>query len=668
MRRCLLTLGLLLLAWHARAGAQISPGPLARAHHDLEGPSNCDRCHGLHREPMTQMCLACHREIGWLIDQKRGYHARVVGEQRQKCESCHPDHAGVDFNLIAWPGNSRNAFDHRLAGWPLDGQHADTKCEDCHTLKFRIGPAAALSKRTGSAGWVGLETACASCHRADDVHRGSLGERCGRCHDSNSWKKAPFFDHDSAAFRLTGRHVDVACDKCHLAPRLGVRPDTKGRLVPQFKPLAFKLCSDCHANPHGTRMAGACSDCHTTRGWKVIAQATFNHDATRYPLVGKHRGVTCDACHGPNLNVKDPPFATCGGCHRDPHAGQARVANQPADCAACHRVQGFTPSTFTVAQHAATRYPLRGKHLAVACSACHTTVHKVVRLALPSDHCADCHADQHGGQLASRPDRGSCEACHTDAGWSPSTFSIARHAKLRVPLDGRHAQIACNACHGLVRRGLPALPKRAAAYGPAKVALEVPETECGDCHVDPHAGRYARGGAFPVAGGCAACHNASAFRPSTVDVAMHARFRFALDGAHRATPCVACHDEMRGRPAESTLIATPKGVASLPFTRHRDASCAACHASDNPHGTQFASRADAGACGSCHGTAAFNPASRFDHDRDTTFPLAGAHAKVACAACHPSRRSADGTLRVVYRPLPTACASCHGGTPPQRMP
>lgn len=668
MRKCLLVCGLLLLALPARSRAQISPGPLARAHHDLEGPTNCAQCHGLHREPMSQMCLACHKEIGWLLDQNRGYHARVVTVQKQECSSCHPDHAGVAFNLIAWPGGSQERFDHQQAGWTLVGKHAEAKCEDCHTLKFRVGQAATLSRRQGSAGWVGLQTACASCHRRDDVHRGSLGESCDRCHDANGWKPAPGFDHDSSAFRLTGKHAEVACDKCHLAPALGIVPGADGKLIPRFKPLPFKLCTDCHANPHGATMAGRCVDCHTTRGWKVIEQSHFNHAATRYPLLGKHASVKCDACHGLNLKVKDPPFATCGGCHQDVHAGQAVLNGKPADCAACHRVQGFAPSTFTVAQHAGTRYPLTGKHVNTACASCHTTTGKITRLTMSFARCADCHADQHGGQLASRPDKGSCEACHTDAGWTPSTFSLAAHAKLRLPLDGRHARIKCDACHGVTRRGLPALPKPAAAYGPAKVVLQVPETQCQQCHVDPHDGRFVKGGAEPLKNGCSTCHDARAFRPSIVDADVHATFSFALDGAHRATPCVACHEEMRNHAAASTLIGAPRGVAHLPYDDQRATACRSCHEADNPHGDQFSKRKDGGACAACHDVASFTPASRFDHDRDTAFPLSGAHAKVPCAACHKSKSDAQGKARVVYRPLSTACASCHGGTTPRRNP
>lgn len=145
-----------------------------------------------------------------------------------------------------------------------------------------------------------------------------------------------------------------------------------------------------------------------------------------------------------------------------------------------------------------------------------------------------------------------------------------------------------------------------------------------------------------------------------VSVATHARFGYALDGAHRATPCMACHAEFKAVPATSTLVRSARGVASLPFTARRETTCASCHA--NPHGTQFATRKDGGTCEVCHATAAFAPASRFDHERDAAFSLSGAHAKVPCARCH---KSVAAGAPVVYRPLSAKCESCHSGRVPR---
>jgi hypothetical protein len=195
------------------------------------------------------------------------------------------------------------------------------------------------------------------------------------------------------------------------------------------------------------------------------------------------------------------------------------------------------------------------------------------------------------------------------------------------------------------------------------VLLRVPELACASCHVDPHAGRYAAGGGVAIADGCKSCHGTHTFRPTTMSVATHARFSYALQGAHRATPCIACHTEMKpGAPPTSTLLLSAKGVASLPYSARRATTCQGCH--ENPHGAQFSSRKDKGACEGCHDVAAFAPATRFNHDRDASFELKGAHAKVACAGCHKPETAGAGKVRVVYRPLSGKCESCHtGGTP-----
>jgi hypothetical protein len=174
----------------------------------------------------------------------------------------------------------------------------------------------------------------------------------------------------------------------------------------------------------------------------------------------------------------------------------------------------------------------------------------------------------------------------------------------------------------------------------------LPERGCGDCHVDAHEGRYSSR--------CTECHDAERFAPSTVGVAAHAGFDFPLEGAHRAVPCPACHKTQSRRPALSvTLIgaARPRPAADYSVADQR---CSACH--KTPHGTQFDARADGGACGGCHGVDGFAPADRFDHDRDARFPLKGAHAPVACSACH--RASRPGAP-VSYRPLSFECSSCH---------
>jgi hypothetical protein len=516
---------------------------------------------------------------------------------------------------------------------------------------------------------LGLTTECAGCH--EDPHAGEFaGQKCSTCHATADWRPASGFDHASTRYPLTGKHATVECAKCHMTPRLPVVRDAKGERVPVFKPLPFQQCSSCHADPHRGRLSARCSDCHVTRGFDVIDRQEFDHDATRYPLRGKHVAVTCAGCHGQNLTTRTPPFGTCASCHRDVHRGEATIGGRTVDCQSCHRVEGFTPATYTVAQHRGAPFPLDGKHERVDCSACHrspTTATSAsaapyVRVRMPYATCGSCHADPHGGQLAARGDKGACESCHTVAAWAPSTFAAAAHAKLRLPLDGRHAAIPCASCHATNRRGLPPFP-RPDAVGPAHVAFPM-SADCTSCHVDPHAGRYGKSGGART---CLGCHGTERFRPSTVDVAAHERFAFPLAGAHRAVPCAACHDEIATAPTSSTgstLVGAARQVRSLPFTARRSASCQSCHTS--PHGDQFAARVDKGACESCHGIERFAPAARFAHDRDAAFSLAGAHARVSCAQCHRTERGPSGAPRVIYRPLSTKCESCHAGTRRER--
>ena len=594
-------------AFASHAHGQISPGPLSAAHASLDGPLSCTKCHaGGRKESMTSRCLSCHREIAWLVDRNRGFHAKAG---RGECSSCHPDHAGRGFALIKWPGGSSQRFDHATAGYALDGKHARVACEKCHAEKLRVSPATALApRRTNPNGWVGvgLETTCASCH--DDVHKTALGRACESCHTTAGWSPAPKFDHDRSQYQLTGKHADVACAKCHTT--FAGRAADGSPLIAQFKPLAHDDCVACHRDPHAGRLTGACSSCHVTTSFASVEGRTFSHDRTRYPLRGQHASVKCAACHtGYPARIDRPQFATCAGCHGDPHAKKGLVAGTTTECTSCHTLSGggFKPSTFTLAQHT------------------------------QSARCTVCHADAHGGQLAGGS--GECKSCHSASGWTPSTFGVREHATLKFALTGRHAAISCSSCHARTRRGLPAI-STTRSLGSANVALRLDETTCDACHADPHGGRYR--GAMSGQGTCATCHDTRAFRPSTVDVQIHSRFAFALEGAHRAAPCVACHTKMRS----TTSYAIP------------GATCASCHAT--PHGTQFASRPDGGTCQSCHELNAWAPASRFVHDANGGFALGATHAKVPCARCHkPSTDAAASGATRVWHGVPRSCEGCH---------
>jgi hypothetical protein len=619
------------------AFGQVSPGPLARPHAALEGNANCTKCHASSKgSGMDARCLSCHEAIRKRRDAGRGLHAL---EGKDDCATCHPDHAGVDFALIDWPKNGPTGFDHlRKTGFELKGKHATVPCRDCHQAKHRSGSFSPTS-------WIGLESTCRPCH--DDRHKGALGDDCARCHNPSAWSDVTGFDHAKTDFALTGKHAGLACATCH---RL---PDGKTTVL---KPLPHAECSSCHRDAHDGRLGPKCATCHVTEGFKIVARGAFDHDKTRYPLRGAHRALACAVCHDPKKpGSAKPAFGRCDGCHADAHAGQGTLSGKSADCAACHDVAGFDVPAFTVKRHAATPFPLEAKHAAVACAKCHRPVGSPdpkrgragVVMRPRHDSCAACHADAHGGQFASRPDRGACESCHTAAGFAPSRMTAGEHAKLRVTLEGGHGRIACAACHGAARKSLPK-PEGSARAGPAKLVFVGIETNCVDCHRDPHR--------LPDRA-CLACHTMQSFAPSTVDPAEHARFAFPLNGAHGAVPCALCHAELKATvPHGSSLVGAPEPLRTLPFRDPRRA-CADCHV--GPHGTQFAGRKDGGRCDACHDANAFRPASRFDHARDAGFVLGTAHAALPCARCHLTRRDPSGASVVIYRGLDARCQACH---------
>ncbi len=650
------------------ARGQISPGPLSRPHANLEGNLNCLKCHGAERgHVMDERCIECHKEIGWLAAQQRGFHGR---EGRQDCARCHPEHGGVDFQLIRWDEGAPERFDHARTGWPLEGKHARLQCRECHArASFRISPAAGLGPPRGGADFIGLEDACGACH--EDVHKGALGADCRKCHTTEAWKP-PLFDHQKTAFPLVGKHVGVPCAKCHMAPHLALPVDKAGHAQPLFKPVPHGECSACHKDPHAGGLGTACSRCHTVEDFRRVARNLFDHDRTRFPLRGRHATVACARCHTARAAggaVDKPAFDRCGACHRDAHAGLATLNGAPADCSACHTVDGWKPSSYTVAQHASSPYPLAGKHQQVGCDACHRKLGPEAPAAAEAGdarvllrprhaHCTDCHEDSHGGQLAHLPDRGACESCHRVEGFKPPTYTVQQHAALRFPLTGRHAAIACAACHGPERPGLPPAASEA-VIGKARVEFRL-DDDCENCHIDPHRGRFSATGKGRPAKACAACHSTDKFRPSLVDDAAHRSFGMSLEGAHRTTPCSGCHRELQAPAATRTLLLTADGARPLTFEDPRR-RCEDCH--ESPHGDQFADRADHGACDGCHGVDSFKPAVRFDHNRDAAFPLRGAHVRVACDRCHPARIAATGKQQLIFKGLSKRCESCHGARP-----
>ncbi|MFI4941825.1 MAG: cytochrome c3 family protein, partial [Burkholderiales bacterium] len=81
------------------ASAQISPGPLSRAHAKLEGSGNCLECHDPGEGVSASKCLACHEPLRKRSASGLGLHARA---DYRDCRRCHVEHQGVEFALVFW--------------------------------------------------------------------------------------------------------------------------------------------------------------------------------------------------------------------------------------------------------------------------------------------------------------------------------------------------------------------------------------------------------------------------------------------------------------------------------------------------------------------------------------------------------------------------------------
>jgi hypothetical protein len=525
----------------------------------------------------------------------------------------------------------------------------------------------------------GMESNCLSCHTeiawmqtaARGTHAKLGSKTCVNCHPEHGGRSfnlivweggAPEkFDHQRAGFVLEGKHAVAQCRACHkpeyqksgAAPLIRKKDRTTSWLGLE------QACEKCHQEPHRGQLGTQCSRCHTPKAWKPATG--FDHSKASFPLTGSHLKVECAKCHlDPRVATtrdakgllvpqwKPMPHSDCVSCHKDRHEGRFKDA-----CSKCHTTAGWKVFNKSGFNHDMTKYPLRGKHAAIACGDCHDSK-KAFGLKPKFDLCIDCHKDIHGGKATLLGQAADCAHCHTVEGFDKPAYTVLAHAQSKFPLAGRHAATDCQKCH--VK--LPNTPAIVAVWGSARVMIRPSFTRCTPCHNDPHAGRFEPTGPRPHKGGCLDCHSMDGFRPSRYDSRLHLECVFPLKGAHQAVPCQNCHAELKIAPSPSSLPGDVGRARVLRFENTKR-QCADCH--ESQHGKQFASRKDKGACQGCHEDRAFSPASKFDHNKDARFKLEGVHGKTPCAACHVPQFDSAGKKIVVYRPTPTNCEACHAG-------
>lgn len=373
-------------------------------------PSDCVDCHredDPHGEALSDDCSSCHEEVRWTaakFDHAKtkyplvGAHAKAscdgchAGERFKgtptKCISCHAidDAHGGQFGqacadchtTTAW---GRKDFDHgKQTGFALLGRHASARCDSCH----RKPP-----------GEEELPKDCAACHRADDVHAGRFGAKCESCHTAVAWSTKRFDHAKETKFPLVDAHAVVACEGCHTKKRAkGEKTDSR--------------CVACHAknDVHRDALGKECGDCHDQRAFE--GRVRFDHDQTRFPLLGLHATASCEACHLDRTFQREAK--TCVSCHASDDVHKRTLGRS---CELCHNPNDWMLWRFDHDKE--THFPLAGAHAGIVCGGCHQKPMEGT-FQMPQ-RCVDCHEsdDAHRGRYG----RG-CQNCHSDEAWKPA--------------------------------------------------------------------------------------------------------------------------------------------------------------------------------------------------------------------------------------------------------
>lgn len=370
-----------------------------------DAPWDCSSCHMEdmpHDDSPQSLCTDCHNESAWIEvkfnhDELTDYpllgeHAEAAcldchevdsfSGQDDTCFACHAtddSHNGRSGNQCETCHNptswNDSSFDHaRDTDFALVGRHDDLACADCHSDD-------PFSDR--------MDSACVGCHLDDDEHGGHNGPDCDVCHSNNAWAERKFDHSRDTDYDLEGAHADIECESCHIEPI--------------FEIALTDECISCHVDDdvHEKSQGDTCGDCHNVRTWNDVQ--SFDHDLTRFPLLGEHDNIDCDDCHQTSVFVDTS--SVCVDCHVDDDPHEDVFAD---NCEACHNPVAWDLWLFD--HNAQTDFALLGAHVDVACADCHrSTLAAMQRIG---GRCLDCHRsdDVHDGEFGA-----DCGRCHNDS-------------------------------------------------------------------------------------------------------------------------------------------------------------------------------------------------------------------------------------------------------------
>ncbi len=431
-------------------------------------------------------------------------------------------------------------------------------------------------------------------------------------------------------------------------------------------------------SPHGDSFKANCDDCHKTDGWKVdLSKVSFDHNGTKFPLVGQHQSVSCKECHTSLEFAKAQ--TECNACHNDIH--EQTVGNE---CARCH-----TPNSWVVTNiaklHQQSRFPLIGPHVIADCKDCHKNLLSASVSATPSAsrlrfdplgiECYDCHKTNY--LATTKPNHKAsnystnCADCHKMNALEWKGAGINHNF---FPLRDGHAIDDCNKCHksgvfaGLSNECFSCHQATfASTTNPNHTALNF-STNCKVCHsLNPGwkpADYKDHDASFPIYSGkhngewnsCADCHaNQSNYSQYSCTTCHEHSNKSDVDSKHPGVPgysynsiaCFGCHPTGTG---QGTF---DHAAAGFPLTNgHAAVDCAKCHTSG------FVGTSNA--CASCH-TSNFNQTTNPNHNANGI--------STDCASCHTtmpgwkpaSYPTTHSKLTGAHIPIANECATCHKG-------
>jgi Cytochrome c7 and related cytochrome c len=514
--------------------------------------------------------------------------------------------------------------------------------------------------------------------------------------------KTSDFNHMRTGFPLTGAHIKLECETCHVQGLFKGTPTncagchSQGRrVVAPFKSATHMLtqapCETCHTNTisfYGARFnhvgvqPNSCKTCHTgiTAPGKPSGHVmtdrecdTCHRTSAWIPAAFNHTGghLVCSNCHSkPAIHV--PTTAACDSCHKSgfvTFAGAVYDHTGQTACETCHIAGTYGAKTKTPG-HIPTG--------SIRCDACHIGTGFISFAGSTMNHaavtgtsCITCHNGSYTSQgsfyggakaktanhITTTPANADCNSAGCHVGFQTFLGAAFNHVAANPPVAG-----ICQTCHN----GVKALGKTNSVTHNGTTA------SCDTCHGNANSYTSFAGAAFGhagvVAGTCGTCHLGQS---ATVKTKTQAHIPTT------GNACDACH-------LNTTSFLTP----TMNHSAVGSTTCATCHnGSYLTEGTQFGGAlaktanhiATSSPCSTCHHSFTTFAGAVFDHAGVTPTTCGSCHltgiggAKMktaahipttsnACDACHKSgytsfiNPTVNHAAVTIYR-----CDNCHNG-------